>query len=59
MKSLKNSILMSAALVPLAFCLTSLPAASQEAPADDAAKVEDTITVTGSRIKRKDLLLQS
>ena len=55
MKSIKNSILMSAALVPLALCLTSLPAASQEAPADEAAKVEDTITVTGSRIKRKDL----
>lgn len=55
MKTLKHNILMSAALVPLTYCLMSAPAAAQEAPAEEAAKVEETIIVTGSRIKRKEI----
>lgn len=55
MNSLKNRILVSAAFVPLTLCMMAAPAAAQESVTDDTTRVEDTISVTGSRIKRTDL----
>lgn len=55
MSPAKNRILMGAAIAPIALWLYAQPAAAQESSGEDGAKVEETVTVTGSRIKRKDL----
>ena len=46
---------MGAAIAPIVLWLYAQPAAAQESSGEDGAKVEETVTVTGSRIKRKDL----
>ena len=55
MSPAKNRILMGAAIAPIVLWLYAQPAAAQESSGEDGAKVEETVTVTGSRIKRKDL----
>ena len=55
MNHLKNNILKSAAILPLAACLAAATAVAQDAPATDDTQVQETVTVTGSRIKRTDL----
>lgn len=55
MTSLKTRILTATALAPLAVCLHALPAAAQDAAPEDEVSVQDTVTVTGSRIARKEL----
>ena len=55
MNHLKNNILKSAAIFPLAACLAAATAVAQDAPATDDTQVQETVTVTGSRIKRTDL----